>query len=207
MTLPFAGALAFWQAYDGIIPLILRDTFHFGDTLAGRVMVLDNVCALFLLPLFGSLSDHCHNCLGRRTPLYYHWLPAGSFTDPVSGCCLSCWSVFPLRYLMWSIPVICRYFLLFQGSSFFVRFCLQYFFGKGRQWKGCMKKALPWESRRRKLSFPRRVDRKRNLIRRFGDLCLRFCFVYFLLYGIQCSNLCIQQICQPGVGSRRWKLR
>ena len=140
VTLPFAGALAFWQAYDGIILLILRDTFHLGDTLAGRVMALDNVCALFLLPLFGSLSDRCHSRLGRRTPLYYHWLPAGSFTDPVSGCCLSCWSVFPLRYLMWSIPVICRYFLLFQGSSFFVRFCLQYFFGKGRLWKGCMKK-------------------------------------------------------------------
>lgn len=68
VTLPFAGALAFWQAYDGIIPLILRDTFHLGDTLAGGVMALDNVCALFLLPLFGSLSDRCHSCLGRRTP-------------------------------------------------------------------------------------------------------------------------------------------
>ncbi len=68
VTLPFAGALAFWQAYDGIIPLILRDTFHLGDTLAGGVMALDNVCALFLLPLFGSLSDRCHSRLGRRTP-------------------------------------------------------------------------------------------------------------------------------------------
>lgn len=60
--------LAFWQAYDGIVPLILRDTFHLGDTLAGAVMALDNVCALFLLPLFGSLSDRCHSRLGRRTP-------------------------------------------------------------------------------------------------------------------------------------------
>lgn len=68
VTLPFAGALAFWQAYDGIIPLILRDTFHMGDTLAGVVMALDNICALFLLPLFGSLSDRCHSRLGRRTP-------------------------------------------------------------------------------------------------------------------------------------------
>lgn len=68
VTLPFAGALAFWQAYDGIIPLILRDTFRLGDTLAGGVMALDNICALFLLPLFGSLSDHCHSRLGRRTP-------------------------------------------------------------------------------------------------------------------------------------------
>lgn len=68
VTLPFAGALAFWQSYDGIIPLILRDTFHVGDTLAGAIMVLDNVCALFLLPLFGSISDRCHSRLGRRTP-------------------------------------------------------------------------------------------------------------------------------------------
>lgn len=68
VTLPFAGALAFWQAYDGIIPLILRDTFHLGDTLAGAVMALDNVCALFLLPFFGSISDRCHSRLGRRTP-------------------------------------------------------------------------------------------------------------------------------------------
>lgn len=68
VTLPFAGALAFWQAYDGIIPLILRDTFHLGDTLAGAVMALDNVCALFLLPFFGSISDRCHSRLGRHTP-------------------------------------------------------------------------------------------------------------------------------------------
>ena len=68
VTLPFAGALAFWQAYDGIIPLILRDTFHLGDTLAGAVMALDTVCALFLLPFFGSISDRCHSRLGRRTP-------------------------------------------------------------------------------------------------------------------------------------------
>ena len=75
VTLPFAGALGFWQAYDGIIPLILRDTFHLGDTLAGAIMALDNVCALFLLPLFGSLSDRCNSRLGRRTP----FIIVGSF--------------------------------------------------------------------------------------------------------------------------------
>lgn len=68
VTLPFAGALGFWQAYDGIIPLILKNTFHLGDTIAGGVMALDNVCALFLLPLFGRLSDKTHSKLGRRTP-------------------------------------------------------------------------------------------------------------------------------------------
>lgn len=68
VTLPFAGALGFWQAYDGIIPLILKNTFHLGDTISGAVMALDNVCALFLLPLFGHLSDKTHSKLGRRTP-------------------------------------------------------------------------------------------------------------------------------------------
>lgn len=79
VTLPFAGALAFWQAYDGIVPLILRDTFHMGDTLSGVVMALDNICALFLLPLFGGLSDHCHSRLGRRTP----FILIGSFLAAV----------------------------------------------------------------------------------------------------------------------------
>ena len=82
VTLPFAGALAFWQAYDGIIPLILRDTFHLGDTLAGGIMALDNVCALFLLPLFGSLSDRCHSRLGRRAP----FIIIGSLCGIDAGC-------------------------------------------------------------------------------------------------------------------------
>lgn len=67
-TLPFAGALGFWQAYDGLIPLILRDTFHLGDTSAGVIMALDNIFALFLLPFFGLLSDRCKAKMGRRTP-------------------------------------------------------------------------------------------------------------------------------------------
>ena len=79
VTLPFSGALAFWQAYDGIIPLILRDTFHVGDTLSGVIMGLDNICALFLLPLFGNLSDHCRSRLGRRTP----FILAGSLLSAV----------------------------------------------------------------------------------------------------------------------------
>lgn len=64
----FFSICAFWQLYDGVIPLILRDTFHLGDGVAGFVMALDNILALFMLPLFGALSDRCHTRLGRRTP-------------------------------------------------------------------------------------------------------------------------------------------
>lgn len=60
----FLSICAFWQMYDTIIPLILRDTFAIGDAMAGRIMALDNVVALFMLPLFGKLSDRA----GRRMP-------------------------------------------------------------------------------------------------------------------------------------------
>lgn len=59
---------AFWQAYDTIIPKILTDRFGMSQGISGFIMALDNIFALFLLPLFGVLSDKCRSKLGRRTP-------------------------------------------------------------------------------------------------------------------------------------------
>nr|WP_152806793.1 MFS transporter [Alkalibaculum sporogenes] len=59
---------AFWQLYDNIIPLILHNTFGLGETITGGIMALDNVLALFLLPLFGYLSDKTNTKLGKRIP-------------------------------------------------------------------------------------------------------------------------------------------
>ena len=58
----------FWQAYDTIIPKILTDKFGMSQANSGIIMALDNVLALFMLPLFGTVSDKCRNRLGRRTP-------------------------------------------------------------------------------------------------------------------------------------------
>ena len=58
----------FWQAYDAIIPKILTDKFGMAQSLSGVVMAFDNVLALFLLPLFGGLSDKINTRLGKRTP-------------------------------------------------------------------------------------------------------------------------------------------
>lgn len=60
--------LMFWQAYDNIIPKILTDKFGLSQTVSGIIMALDNVLALFMLPLFGSISDRCKSKMGRRTP-------------------------------------------------------------------------------------------------------------------------------------------
>ncbi len=58
----------FWQAYDTIIPKILTDKFGMNQAHSGIVMALDNILALFMLPLFGAISDRCKNRNGRRTP-------------------------------------------------------------------------------------------------------------------------------------------
>lgn len=59
---------AFWQAYDTIIPKILTDKFGMSQSLSGLIMAADNILALFLLPVFGSLSDKRSTRIGRRTP-------------------------------------------------------------------------------------------------------------------------------------------
>ena len=66
--LAFLSICSFWQMYDNIIPLILQNTYHLGETMTGAVMALDNVLAIFLLPVFGTLSDKVHTKLGRRMP-------------------------------------------------------------------------------------------------------------------------------------------
>ena len=58
----------FWQAYDTLIPKILTDKFGMSQTASGVIMALDNIVALFMLPLFGALSDKCRSRMGRRTP-------------------------------------------------------------------------------------------------------------------------------------------
>ena len=69
--LAFMSISAFWQMYDTIIPLILRDTFHIGDAASGWIMAADNVLALFMLPLVGRLSDRTDTKLGRRMPYIF----------------------------------------------------------------------------------------------------------------------------------------
>ena len=50
---------AFWQAYDATIPVILTNKFGMSQTWSGVIMALDNILAVFMLPIFGALSDKC----------------------------------------------------------------------------------------------------------------------------------------------------
>lgn len=66
--LAFLSISAFWQMYDNIIPLILQNTFHLNESLIGGIMAIDNVLAVFLLPIIGTLSDKVDTRMGKRMP-------------------------------------------------------------------------------------------------------------------------------------------
>ena len=66
--LAFLSISAFWQMYDGVVPLILANNFQLDEGWTGAIMAADNVLALFLLPLFGGLSDKVNTPIGRRMP-------------------------------------------------------------------------------------------------------------------------------------------
>lgn len=59
---------AFWQAYDATIPVILTNKFGMSQGWSGVIMALDNILAVFMLPLFGAISDRCNTRYGKRTP-------------------------------------------------------------------------------------------------------------------------------------------
>ena len=72
----FFGILMLWQVYNTYCPLFLTKIFEeqYGKTdldcqyIVGVLMALDNLFALFMLPLFGSLSDKTNSKFGKRMP-------------------------------------------------------------------------------------------------------------------------------------------
>ena len=61
----------FWSAYEAIVPLILTNKFGMSQTWSGVIMAADNVLAVFMLPIFGALSDKCRSRHGKRTPFIF----------------------------------------------------------------------------------------------------------------------------------------
>ncbi len=96
----FFGILLLWQVYDSWCPTFLTDLFAnrmFGMTsaelklsdpdkilnvqwLVGIIMAFDNLVALFMLPLFGYMSDKTHTRIGKRMP----YILVGTFVAAVA---------------------------------------------------------------------------------------------------------------------------
>ena len=77
---------AFWQAYDATIPVILTNKFGMSQVWSGVIMALDNILAVFMLPIFGALSDKClGNKFGKRTT----YITIGTTIAAIALLCLS----------------------------------------------------------------------------------------------------------------------
>ena len=97
----FFGILLLWQVYDSWCPTFLTDIFSrawygmnsyelksCGDAdkilnvqwLVGIIMACDNLAALILLPIFGSLSDRTVTPIGKRMP----YILTGTFVAAIA---------------------------------------------------------------------------------------------------------------------------
>ncbi len=69
----FFGILMLWQVYNTYCPIILEKMLQeqgveTTNYLVGIIMALDNVAAIFIMPIFGMLSDKTHTKWGKRMP-------------------------------------------------------------------------------------------------------------------------------------------
>lgn len=60
--------------YDTYVPIFLSK-FVNSSTITGIIMALDNVLAVFLIPIFSALSDRTDTRIGRRMPYIVVFLP------------------------------------------------------------------------------------------------------------------------------------
>ncbi len=83
----FLGIMVIWQIYNAFVPIFLqtgnpgfnssRDVLGFGlnATTTGAIMGIDNLAAIFILPLIGIWSDRIRTPIGRRYPFILSMAP------------------------------------------------------------------------------------------------------------------------------------
>lgn len=85
----FFGILLLWQVYDSWCPTLLTEIIktRLGTAdelevqwLVGIIMACDNLAALILLPIFGSLSDKTNTKIGKRMP----YILVGTFVSAIA---------------------------------------------------------------------------------------------------------------------------
>ena len=88
----FLTIMMLWQVYNWMVPLFLESFLKDllgGELVVGIVMALDNLFALFMIPLMSNLSDKTHTKIGRRMP----YLIIGIILSAVTFALVSKWSL------------------------------------------------------------------------------------------------------------------
>ena len=108
--LAFMSILSFWQMYDQVIPYVLENTFSLSTLQANSIMSIDNILAIFMLPLFGALSDKTKSPLGKRTPYILFGTIAAAILLVLLGIFTSTSSMIPFLVVL--------FLLLFTMSTY-----------------------------------------------------------------------------------------
>lgn len=93
----FFSILMVWQAYNFYCPLFLntllspilqeKGALQYSEFIVGTIMALDNVLALFMLPIFGKLSDKTKSKHGKRMPYIILGMAATIIIFPFMTLC------------------------------------------------------------------------------------------------------------------------
>ena len=92
--LGFFGIEVLWRVYNNFVPIYLQSGstvfdatqdapimgFGLNTFISGIVMGLDNLAALFLLPIIGAISDRTFTRIGRRMPFILFFAPIAAIS-------------------------------------------------------------------------------------------------------------------------------
>lgn len=87
--------------YDTFVPMFLQ-RYISSHALVGLIMTLDNVLAIFLIPIFSAMSDRTRTPIGRRMPYIVTCMPLTAFA----------FGLIPYAALTGLLALICLLFLL-----------------------------------------------------------------------------------------------
>lgn len=118
----FFAVMIAWAVYNSFVPLFLANRFDLNPAQIGFFMTLDNIAALLLQPVIGSLSDRTRTKIGRRLPFMLVGAPIAAlafFFAPVVAVPLlgiapearlplfiTCTMTFMLAMAIWRTPVV-----------------------------------------------------------------------------------------------------
>ena len=84
MGFAFFSILMLWQMYNYYCPIFLKTLLGDNkDYIIGIIMAADNILAIWMLPLFGALSDKTHTKWGKRMPYMVIGMIASAIIFPL----------------------------------------------------------------------------------------------------------------------------
>ena len=112
----FFSILMVWQAYNFYCPLFLKyllkpilenkGALSYSEFIVGAIMALDNVLALFMLPIFGKISDKTKTKYGKRMPYIIIGMAATILVFPFMALCYIWNSLVGLIIMMLLVLII-----------------------------------------------------------------------------------------------------